>query len=140
MVKTYNICVIMNLNQNYDSKLLFLQSTAYIPRICWNLDVNLLYTMPIAMGAFRDSVPKYFCANWISMCPEKFVLNIHRNKTNLSLLTGYFVLQTSKPAYLQACFMPAYTFKLMAFWQFWLLSLQMLVISVHISSLQLVGI
>jgi len=30
MVKTYDICVIMNLNQKYVFKLLFLQSTAYI--------------------------------------------------------------------------------------------------------------
>jgi len=30
MVKTYNVCVIMNLNQKYVVKLLCLQSTAYI--------------------------------------------------------------------------------------------------------------
>ena len=29
MVKTYNICVIVNLNEKYVLKLLFLQSTAY---------------------------------------------------------------------------------------------------------------
>ena len=41
--------------------------------------------MPIAMGAFTDSVPKYFCANWILLCPEKFVLNIYRNETKIFL-------------------------------------------------------
>jgi len=30
MVKTYNMCVIMNLNQKYILKLLFLQSATYI--------------------------------------------------------------------------------------------------------------
>ena len=39
--------------------------------------------MPIDMGAFRDSVPKYFCADWILLCPEKFVLNVYRNETKI---------------------------------------------------------
>jgi len=30
MVKTYNVCVVMNLNQKYVIKLLFLRSTAYV--------------------------------------------------------------------------------------------------------------
>ena len=30
MVKTYDICVLFNLNQKYAIKLLFLQSTVYI--------------------------------------------------------------------------------------------------------------
>jgi len=39
MVKTYNISVIMILNQKYFLKLLFLQSTTY--HICWNSDATL---------------------------------------------------------------------------------------------------
>jgi len=82
----------MNLNQNYVSKLLFLQSIAYIPRICWNLDLNFTLYHAHSHGGIR-SVPKYFCANWILLCSQKFVLNIYHNKTNLSPLTGYFALQ-----------------------------------------------
>jgi len=89
------------------------------------------------MGAFRDSVPKFFVPPQFLLCQERFVLNIYHNKNkNLVPLTVYFALQT----WLQACFMPGYTFTLSAFWQFWLLSLQMLMISLHISFLQLVAI
>jgi len=69
------------------------------------------------MGAFRSSDPNFF-ASQILLCPEKFVLNIyHNNSKNLAPLTIYFALQTSNLGY-RACFIPAYTSKLVAFLQF----------------------
>jgi len=63
------------------------------------------------MRAFKGSVP-IFCAPAILLCPEKFVLNIYHNKyKNLASLTVDFALETR----LQACFVQAYTFKLVAF-------------------------
>ena len=67
------------------------------------------------------TVPLNFFAPQILLCPEAFVLNIcHNENKNLAPLTVYFVPQI----WLQACFMPAYTFKLLAFWQllydFWI--------------------
>jgi len=56
MVKTY-MCVIMNLNQNYVSKVLFLQSTAYIPRICWNLDLNFTLCHAHSHGGIQGQCP-----------------------------------------------------------------------------------
>jgi len=56
----------------------------------------------------------------------------HNKSKNLASLTVYFALQTSKPGYRLALCQPT----LSNLWhskQFWLLNLQMLVISVHIS-------
>jgi len=58
MVKTYNICVIMNLNKEYVLKPIFLQSTAYI--FAGILMYVLLYARPIAMGVFRGTIPMFF--------------------------------------------------------------------------------
>jgi len=52
------------------------------------------------MGAFRGSVPNFFCALQIFLYPEKFVLNIYHNKIkNIAPLTVYVSLQSSKPGY-----------------------------------------
>jgi len=97
--------------------------------ICWKLDVSFTSSQARSHGGrFRVNVLKFCCAQ------KKSLFETYRNKNkNLAPLTVYFVLLT----WLQACFMPVYTFTLVAFL---LLSLQMLVISVHISFLQLVGI
>jgi len=68
--------------------------------------------MPVAMGSFRDSFPKFFCAPQILLYPENSFSNKCCNKNkNISPLPVYFSLKT----WLQACFMPAYAFKLVAF-------------------------
>jgi len=37
-------------------------STVNSLHICWNLDATFIYVRPVAMGAFRGSVPKFSCA------------------------------------------------------------------------------
>jgi len=86
-------------------------------------------------GDMQGQCPKFFCSPQILLCLEKFVLMVYRNESkNLASLTVYFALQASKPGYRLALCQP----KLSNLWhseQFWLLSLQMLVISVHMSTL-----
>jgi len=55
MVKTYNICAIMNV-----SKQLFLQSTACIPRTCWNIDLNFALVGTVSLNIFVPT--KFYCA------------------------------------------------------------------------------
>jgi len=93
-------------------------STVKSLHICWNLEV-LLYARPVAMRAFRSGVAKFFV-------PRSLFWTYTVIKQKSCSPTVYFALQP----WLQACFVVAYTFTLEAFW---ILSLQMLVISVHIS-------
>jgi len=106
MVKIYSICVIVNLNQKYILKLLFLQSTAYIFA---GIKIQLLlYARSIAMGAFRYSVPNFFVPPKVC-CAQKswFCVFVSRNKNkNLVPLTDFFALQTSKPVYRPALCQP----------------------------------
>jgi len=69
MVKTCNICAIMDLNQNYVSKLLFLQSTAYIPGICWNLDLN--FTLCCAHSGHSGTVSLHIFVPTEFCCAQK---------------------------------------------------------------------
>jgi len=73
--------------------------------ICWNLDVTFTLCQTRSHGAFRGSVPKFSCA-------QKFETYILIKTKILPLIS--FALQT----WLQAYFMLAYTFKIVAFCQF----------------------
>jgi len=80
MVKTYDICVIMNLNQKYILKLLFLQSKAYI-----FAGIYKFYCMPGRWPCGHSGA-----ASLNFLCPEKFVLNIYSNKTKILLPNSLF--------------------------------------------------
>jgi len=79
MVKTYNMCyyeseskiclktIISRVNSLHTSYLLEFRSNFYF----------------MHAHSHGDSVPKYCYANWILLCPENFVLNIHHNKTKI---------------------------------------------------------
>jgi len=60
MVKIYNICSIMNSNQKYVLKLLFLTVNNLL--ICWNLDVTFTLCQVRSHGDIQGQLPKIFCA------------------------------------------------------------------------------
>jgi len=87
----------------------------------------------LAHRAFRAVSLNFFVPRNIVLCPEKFVLNNYHNKKNLSPLTVYLALQTSKPSYKPALCQPT----LSNLWHSDSSEFAMLAISVHISFLQL---
>jgi len=66
MVKTYNICVIMNLNQKYVLKLLFLQSTAYTFTGIYMQLLPFARTR-ITTWSIKSSVPNFLCSKYFVM-------------------------------------------------------------------------
>ena len=97
-VKTCNMCFIMNLNQKYILKLLFLLSATYILA---GIQMQLYFIPgPQPWGHSRQVSLIFFAPPQILLFPEKFVLNKYCNKSkNLAPLTVYFALQTSNPGH-----------------------------------------
>jgi len=79
------------------------------------------------MGTFRSSAPKFFLWHSNFVVSRKVCLNIYHNNIKIVSPNILFCL-LNLTTWLQTWFMPAYTLQLVAFWQFSLLSLRMLVI------------
>jgi len=73
MVKTYNVCVVMNLNQKYVIKLLFLRPTAYLLEFTYLLEFRCnFYFMPVPQPWVHSGAAslKFFCSPQI-LVPRK---------------------------------------------------------------------